>query len=127
MFIKSWRDNFDTWSYVHWIGTAYLAATMGVWQVGCFAVGWEILDWLWSIFRPGFHPSLYMTPAKFKARIKSIGYVDRILDNRGASFGDLLIDSLGILTWYCHSHFGWPAGLGMAAVAVGTIELSRKG
>jgi len=120
MIIKKWNDNFDLWSYVHWIGTAYLASTVGILMAICFAVGWELLDWIWSwdFFR-------YRKIVN-KSWFKIAKLINRVFDNRGASYGDLLMDGLGVFTWYAHTHVGWVLALGIAAVVFAIVEMSRK-
>jgi hypothetical protein len=131
MIIRKWRDNYDLWSYTHWLGCAYLTATCGWIYAAKWAIAWEAIDTLYSATRLRFFLWIYsVLPYK---RMKLFNFVDfieshidDILDRRGFSYGDLIMCAAGILTYYAHVGLGWWAGLICAGCVFGVVELSRK-
>lgn len=127
MIIKSWRHNFDTWSYVHWIGAAYLTATE-CWQVAAFwIVLWEWMDVTWSYAYPNIIYWYFKAPyPNYKNILRCVGLISYVLDRRGFSYGDIIMGWAGIMTCYAHVGVGWWAGLACAACVFLVVELSRE-
>ncbi len=86
MFIKGFKDNFDKWSLIHFLGPYFLCDFFPFGFVILSVVGWEIMDIIWSRIRSYFS-------------IERIRLIDNIWDYRGASWGDLVLGALAILIW----------------------------
>ena len=83
--VKGIKNNFDSWSGWHLLGPYFLCDLLNTWVV--FA-----LFWLWEVADELFHRHLKKT--------QNIGMVGKkILDPRGASWGDILCGYIGVGLW----------------------------
>jgi len=86
MFIRGFKNNFDRWSLVHFLGPYFLCDFIG-WQLTLISVvGWEILDIVWC-------KTIKYFTIDWQIRINNIW------DYRGASWGDLVLGMLAVLIW----------------------------
>lgn len=123
MFIKEFKEQLDLWSYVHWIGTAYITATEGLWIALVCAVGWECLDMAWSLIGPPIAPYTLKNDHLSKSQSLSV-WIDRVLDRRGFSYVDLIMCILGVSTTYLHQ-VHWTFGLLSAVAVFAFVEKNR--
>jgi hypothetical protein len=97
--VKGWKENFDWWSWVHFLGLVPLARIWGPAAAFVLVWVWELLDTAYSLGRQSLWYFM-MNTMNFSGYSSEqvLLFVDRkIFDPRGFSYGDILCGSGGIL------------------------------
>ena len=112
MFVRGFKEQFDVWSGWHFFGPYVLADFVGWFWAGVAVVTWEAIDFIYALIFKRYCSARMKKMDPMKTFIperdltvmdKIISNVGRVLDQRGASWADLVLGGVAVLIW-CWRH-----------------------